>query len=241
MLALAVASASLPTLARLSQRGEHDAAKAALRHSLRLSLFVAVPASVALGALALPTVTVIFGRGAFEPEHVEQTARSLAWMAAGVWAVASVQGVTRMFYAYGDTRTPVLCGAANLVSFVGFSMLNMRSLGHCAIAAGNSFSSVVQLALLLFLLRRRIGALGFRELFDGAWRFCAASLVMAFVASDLASLGTWSRGGNVVRNLLVYGLAVTFGVAVYAAASYLLGVPELRQIGAALSRRTTTT
>lgn len=241
MLALAVASASLPTLARLSQRGEHAEAKAALRHSLRLSLFVAVPASAALAVLALPTVTVIFGRGAFEAAHVAQTARSLVFMAAGVWAVASVQGVTRMFYAYGDTRTPVLCGAANLVSFVAFSLLNMRSLGHCAIAAGNSFSSFVQLALLLFLLRRRIGPLGFRELFDGAWRFCAASLVMAFVASDLAALGTWSRGGNDPRNLLVYGLAVTFGVAVYAAASYLLGVPELRQIGAALSRRTRTT
>ena len=35
MLALAVASAALPSLARLSQRGEHEQAKAALRHSLR--------------------------------------------------------------------------------------------------------------------------------------------------------------------------------------------------------------
>jgi len=36
-----------------------------------------------------------------------QTAAALVWMAAGVWAVASVQSVTRMFYAAGDTRTSI--------------------------------------------------------------------------------------------------------------------------------------
>jgi putative peptidoglycan lipid II flippase len=238
MLALAVASASLPALARLSQRGEHEQAKVALRHSLRLSLFVAIPASVALAVLALPTVTVIFGRGAFHAEHVVQTARSLAWMAAGVWAVASVQGVTRMFYAYGDTRTPVLCGAANLACFIAFTLLTMRSLGHCAIAAANSVASIVQLGLLLWLLRRRIGPLGFGDLLAGVWRFCTASLVMAAVAADLAALGDWSRGANDPRNLAVYALCITFGVAVYAATSYLLRAPELRQIAAALGHRT---
>ena len=117
MLTLAVASAALPSLARLSQRGDHEQAKAALRHSLRLSLFVAIPASAALDALALPTVAVLFGRGEFGAFQVHETARSLALMAIGIWAVAAVQGVTRMFYAYDDTRTPVLCSAVNLVCF----------------------------------------------------------------------------------------------------------------------------
>jgi putative peptidoglycan lipid II flippase len=237
MLALAVASAALPSLARLSQRGEHEQAKAALRHALRLALFLAVPASVALAALALPTVTVLFAHGAFGGLEAHQTARSLVWMALGVWATALVQSVTRMYYAYGDTRTPVLCSAANLVSFFGLSILSMRALGHSALAAGNSIASMIQLALLLVLLARKLGPLGLREVFGGMLRCVVASAVMAFVVRDLAALGDWSRGGTDVRNLAVYALTGCFGLAVYAAASYLLRSPELQLIASSLRRR----
>jgi putative peptidoglycan lipid II flippase len=237
MLALAVASAALPSLARLSQRGDHDEAKAALRHSLRLSLFLAIPASAALAALALPAVTVLFGRGAFAADDAQQTARSLVWMAAGVWAVASVQGVTRMFYAYGDTRTPVVCSGLNLLCFFGLSVACMRTLGHSAIALANSVASMAQLALLLVLLRRRIGAIGLYDVLSGAARFTLASAAMAFVVSDIAALGDWRAGGNDPRNLLVFGAAGILGIVVYAAVSYVLGTRELGDIARALSSR----
>jgi putative peptidoglycan lipid II flippase len=236
MLTLAVASAALPSLSRLRERGEHEQAKAALRHSLRLSLFVAIPASAALCALAEPTVAVLFGRGEFGAFQVAQTARSLAFMAAGIWAVATVQGVTRMFYAYGDTRTPVLCSAANLVCFVLLSLAAMKSLGHAAIALANTVASCAQLALLLVLLRRKVGPLGLREVAGAAARNALASGALVFVATDLASLGDWKRGGNDPWNLTVYALGAAFGLAVYAAASYLFGARELAQVRASLRR-----
>lgn len=241
MLTLAVASAALPSLARLGQRGDHEQAKAVLRHSIKLALFVAIPASAALFALALPTVAVLFGRGEFGPFHVQQTAHALAFMAAGVWAVASVQGLTRMFYAYDDTRTPVLCSAVNLVFFLGLSLSFMRSLGHVAIALANSGAAVIQLALLAVLLRRRIGPLGGREVAKSVLRNVLASAVMAYVASEIAALGDWTRGGNDPRNLAVYALAAGFGLAVYIAASYVLGSPELQQIAGQLRRRVRST
>jgi putative peptidoglycan lipid II flippase len=234
MLALAVASAALPGLARLTQRGDLEQAKAALRHSLQLSLFVAVPASVALAALAVPTVTVVLGRGAFGPDQIHATARSLVWMAAGVWAVACAQGATRMFYALGDTRTPVLCSALNLVCFLLLSITLMDSLGHSAIALANSGAAIAQLSCLLWLLRRKVGPLGLLQLAKSLLRCCAASAVMAFVASDVAALGDWRRGGNAPDNWLVFAAACALGVAVYAAASYLLRSRELEQIGSLL-------
>ena len=237
MLTLAVASAALPSLARLAQRGEPGPAKAALRHSHGLSLFVAIPASAALDALALPTVAVLFGRGEFGPFQVNETARSLALMAIGIWAVAAVQGVTRMFYAYGDSRTPVLCSAVNLVCFVSLSLLNLRSLGHASIALANSCASFVQLALLLVLLRRRIGPLGLRELGAGVGRAALASAAMAFVASDLCAVGDFAERGGTWFNLGVYALALGLGGAVYAAVSYLLGSRELALIAGQIRRR----
>lgn len=236
MLALAVASAALPSLARLVQRGETEQAKAALRHSLSLSLFFALPASVALAALALPTVTVLFGRGEFDPVAAAQTARALTFMAAGVWAVACVQSVARMFYAYGDTRTPVVCSAANLVCFVGTSLATMGSLQHTAIALANSAASVVQLLLLLWLLRRRAGALGVGGVAGNAVRNLGAALAMGATCAAIARAGHWERGGNDPRNLAVFAAALLGGGLVYLLASHALRSPELVQLRASLLR-----
>jgi putative peptidoglycan lipid II flippase len=131
----------------------------------------------------------------------------------------------------------VLCSALNLVCFLALSLWGMKSLGHAAIALANSGAACAQLALLLVLLRRRIGPLGLREVASGVLRAAAASAIMIFVATDLAALGDWKRGGNDPRNLAVYALCAGLGLAVYVAASYLFGSRELQQLAASLRRK----
>jgi putative peptidoglycan lipid II flippase len=237
LFALAVASATLPTLARMRSQGAHDEAKATLRYSLRLSLFVAIPASVALVVLAEPTTAVLFRRGEFGDFHVRETARALALMAGATWAVAAIHPIIRMYYAYNDTRTPVWCSALNLVAFVGVSLGLRSQLGHAAIAAGTSVGAIVQLFGLLLVLPKRVGALGSAEVLRSALRCLIASLVMGAVVYDVARLGRWNDPTQLTRNLLVYGGTVVFGAAVYAAMCLLLKAPELNDLQQVLRRR----
>jgi putative peptidoglycan lipid II flippase len=237
MFALAVASATLPSLAKQKSQGQHDAAKATLRYSLRLSLFIAIPSSVALVVLAQPTISVLFGRGEFNDYHVTQTAHALAWMASSTWAVAALHPITRMYYAYNDTRTPVWCSALNLAAFAVVSYACMGRAGASAIAAATSAGAVVQVLALLVILPKRVGETGFGEVFRSSGRFVIASAVMGFVIYDTARLGTWSREGTLLRNLLVFGGTVPFGAAVYIAACMLLRCPEIDELGRVLGRR----
>jgi putative peptidoglycan lipid II flippase len=230
MFALALASAALPSLARQKSAGDHEAAKATLRYSLRMSLFTAIPASVALVVLARPTIAVFFGRGEFGDYHVEQTARSLAWMAGSTWAVAAIHPIIRMYYAYNDTRTPVWCSALNLVAFCGVSVAFMPRYGHVAIAAGTSAGAVAQLLGLCLVLPRRVGAVGAREVLVSAARALVASLVMGAIVYDVTRLGDFARSGSQLRDLFVYGFAIVFGAAVYAAASLLMRATEVRDL-----------
>jgi putative peptidoglycan lipid II flippase len=237
LFALAVASATLPSLARLKNQGNHDDAKATLRYSLRLSLFVAIPSSVALVVLAEPTIAVVFRRGEFGDFHVRETAKALAYMAASTWAVAAIHPIIRMYYAYNDTRTPVYCSALNLVAFVIVSLTLRARLGHVAIAAGTSAGALAQLAGLLFVLPRRVGPLGLSEVGWSALRCTLASLVMGAIVYDLARLGRWNDGGALLRNLAVYAFAVLFGVAVYFATCKLARSRELDDLSRALGRK----
>src|SRR5262249_4946165 len=128
MFALAVASAALPTLARLHSEGKREELLALFRDSLRLTLFVSLPASLFLIALAEPTAAVLFERGMFGREQVFETGKSLAVQAAGVWSVAAVRTTVPMFAAFGDTRTPVKASAVNLVIFLALCVTLMGRL-----------------------------------------------------------------------------------------------------------------
>jgi len=234
MFALAVASATLPTLAALRNRGQHDQAKKIFCYSFRLSLFISIPASVAIAVLAVPAVTIVFGRGEFQTELVMETARSLTWMALGVWAIASVRNTIQVFFAYNDTKTPVLCSGINLFVFILLSLTLMGPMRHMGIAAATSCAAFFQLAALLLLLNRRIGAFGFRSLLLCALRCIAISGVMAPVIYLVASLGKWELGGNDPRNIAVFFASLLSGAAVYFAVAYLLRAPELSELWVAI-------
>jgi putative peptidoglycan lipid II flippase len=237
LFALAVASATLPSLARLKNQGSHDDAKATLRYSLRLSLFVAIPASVALVVLAGPTIAVLFKRGEFGNFHVHETAKALAYMAASTWAVAAIHPIIRMYYAYNDTRTPVYCSALNLAVFAVVSLSLRSRLGHAAIAAGTSAGAIAQLVGLVLVLPRRVGDLGLPEIGRSVLRCTLASAVMGAIIYDLARLGHWEDSSALVRNLAVYAFTVLFGTAVYVAACRLARAPELDDLARALGRK----
>jgi putative peptidoglycan lipid II flippase len=237
MFALAIASAALPSLSEAVAHGDEAEAKRLFRHALRLSLFVAVPAAVALAVLAEPAATVFFGRGRFDAAAVHETTRSLVWQAAGIWAVASVRTVVPMFYAHNDTRTPVIASAMNLVAFIGLSAILMGPMQHAGLAAATTAAAVTQLAALLVLLRKRSGPLGMREVAQSGLRIVAASAVMGVVVWAGARLGRWEDGGNDPRNLAVFGATVIVGLATYFAIAAALGAPELKDVKNAIRRR----
>ncbi len=238
MFALAIAAAALPSLSDAVAHGDEAEAKRLFRYALRLSLFVAVPACVALTVLAEPTITVFFGRGRYEATEIRETVRSFVWQASGIWAVASVRTIVPMFHAHNDTRTPVVASALNLVTFLGLSLVLMGPMQHAGLAAATTAAAVVQLVALLALLRHRSGPLGLREIAMSLVRVVSASLVMGLVVYGIARFGQWQLGGNDMRNLWVFGVAVVAGAAVYLGIAAALGAPELGDLRSALRRRT---
>jgi len=237
MFALAIASAALPSLSHAVAKGHEAEAKRLFRHALRLSLFVAVPAGVALVVLAEPTVTVFFGRGEYDERAIEETVRSFVWQAAGIWAVASVRTIVPMFHAHNDTRTPVVASALNLVTFIGLSAALMGPMQHAGLALATTAASIAQLGALLWLLRRRTGELGIPEISGSLVKIIAASAAMGAIVWWGASFGRWQLGGNDPRNLLVFAITAFAGLSSYLGISAGLRSPELMDLRNALSRR----
>lgn len=220
---VAVSTAALPSLSALAARGDMDEFTQTLSASLRLTLFISLPAAAGLMALSTPVVGLLFGRGAFGAGAVSATAWALVGYAVGLPAFASVRPLVSAYYALGDTRTPVRAAVASLLAYVAVALGLMWPLDHVGLALATTASSYVNVWLLLSGLRRRFGAWG-----DWA-RPTAGYLGMSLAVG----LGAW-----LTRGLGPWAVALIPAWAVlYALAALALGVPEARMVASALARR----
>jgi len=109
--AIAIGTASLPSFSEQAAGGDYEELKDTIAFSLRLILFVTIPAMIALIILRVPIISVLFQRGQFDAASTVSTAQALLYYAVGLWAFSCIRVIVSAFYALQDTRTPVkICG-----------------------------------------------------------------------------------------------------------------------------------
>jgi putative peptidoglycan lipid II flippase len=205
---MALSTAALPSLSTLAAKGQTEELTLTFAHGMRLAMFVAIPASVALVCVGHPLVAFLFERGQFDARASVETARALAWQGGAIWTVAAVRQTVPVFYALGDTRTPVIVSAVDLAAFIVLALALRGPLGHVGISVAVAGSSAVQMGLLLVALRGKLGRIGMSSILAGAGRTAFASAVAGSAAwaaaRILASPGTAT--GRVSSGLAAFGV-----------------------------------
>ncbi|MGH7419666.1 MAG: murein biosynthesis integral membrane protein MurJ, partial [Candidatus Rokuibacteriota bacterium] len=233
---IALATAALPSMSAQAARRDFAGLRATLEWALRMSAFVAVPATVGLMILGGPIVQVLFQRGEFSASDAVLTAQALAGYAVGLPAFATTRIAAQTFYALGDTRTPVLVGFLSVAVNVVLALVLMWPLRHTGLALASSLSSYVNVLALCWLLRRRLDGPRGADLWWSLGRTLAASAVLAlwcaWMSGALPSVP--APAGRGPAWLLA---ALVGGVAVYAGGAAALSCPELRSLLGMLRRR----
>jgi putative peptidoglycan lipid II flippase len=228
---VALATAALPIMSGQAARGEHRALTDMLGFSLRLSVFVALPAAVGLIALGHPIVRLLFERGEFTASDAAATTQALAGYAVGLPAFSATRIAAQTFYALGDTRTPVWAGLVSVATNVVLALALMWPLQHAGLALASSLRPV-NLLLLCWLLRRRLGPIGGRQIAGSLLRTGGASAaLLLWCAWAGARLGAGWPGAAWTAGALAAGMLVYLGVAAA------LRAPELGALLGMLRRR----
>lgn len=218
---VAVATAALPPMAEQAARRDLRRLTETLNFALRLSCFVAVPASVGLVLLRAPIVRVLFERGEFRDADTQATAWALGFYALGLTAFSGVRIAAQAFYALGDVRTAVRVGILSVLLNVVLALVFMWPLAHGGLALASSCSSAFNFLLLLKLLRRRLGSLGGgRVIMRSLGRIGAGSSVLALWCG--VALWAWPDSPSRLLDAAWLAGAVAGGATVYGAVSALL-------------------
>jgi putative peptidoglycan lipid II flippase len=232
---IALASASLPAMARQAATGDTRALAGTLNFALRLSLYVAVPATVGLIVLRTPITRVLFERGQFGAADTLATARALGWYAIGLVGFSGARIVAQSFYAAGAPGAAVRLGIASVLVSVAAAVALMGPMAHTGLAFASSLGAWANLVLLLIAARRRFGRLGGRALLASGLRALAASAPLALWCALLG----WAWPSPPTRALEAAWLAaaVAGGGAAFYAGTIALRMPERIELLGALSAR----
>jgi putative peptidoglycan lipid II flippase len=232
-----VATAAMPRMSAHASEGDMRRLKQILADSMRLTLFIVLPSIAGLLALGVPLIAAFFQRGKFTYEMTWATYQALAGFSVGLWAAACIRQMVPAYYAMGDSRTPVKAAAASLAVYVISGLLLMGPFAHLGLALAVSISSVVNLFILAFALRRRLGLLGLRAVTMSAARSVVASAVMAVGVVLVARLGRWEYGLANLRNAATLLACLAVACVLYFGSAAVMRCPELGELKQALRGR----
>lgn len=249
---MAVSTAAFPTLAENVAKGRIDRVRNTIMETLRSILFMSIPSSVGLIVLGFPIIQVLLQHGRFNLGDAESTAVPLAFFAVGLAGLASVEILTRSFYALRDSKTPVIVSVGQFIFKIALSLVIIDAAvwgtqwGMGALAFSTSLAGLLEAIVLYWLLHLRVG-LPLREIGVFIVRVVLASLAMGlallvlrfildhipFLNTTLTpALGLLGTFAAIVKLLL----ELFTGVFVYVRASRLLGIEELGPVRRVLDR-----
>jgi putative peptidoglycan lipid II flippase len=228
---LSLATYLLPTLSGLSAEKKYDEFRNTLGDGLGYLVFINLLATVLLVILAEPTIRLLFERGRFDIYSTARASLALVYLAPGLLAFSIVNILARAFYALGDTTTPmkisVFCLALNAV----LTFLLIFPLRQGGLGVANTLSSVVNVCLLGYALRKKISRVETRSLVQQA-----PSMVSAAV---IAGAGAWMVDywyehfighANLVLKTGAVVFPALFASAIYFAVCWQLKVPYMKDV-----------
>ncbi len=211
---VALATVSLPALARAAVANDRPALTRTLSATVRLVFVLTVPAALWLAVMSEPLIALLYEHGHFHAIDTTRTAGALIMYCLGLPAFAAVGVFTRCFYALGDTRTPVQASFVSVAMNLALNIALMRPLGHLGLALATAVTSITNLIQLAWYLRRRIGPFEGRRIASTFVRITAAGGLAAGVclAGLMASRGSWHRGLVPEAITVMAGLVVAIGL-----------------------------
>jgi putative peptidoglycan lipid II flippase len=138
----------LPELSQIYKKKNFNHANDLQNKAIIVALAISLPATIGLFILANPIIHLIYQRGAFLPEDTLKTSSALAAFSLGLPAFVLAKILIPIFYANGDTKTPLRITVYSLVVNTGLNIALMIPFAHVGIAIGSTIAGWYNVYLL---------------------------------------------------------------------------------------------
>lgn len=196
VIGVAIGVVLLPDLSRKLRAGNEAGALSSQNRALELSMFLTLPAAIALMAIPAPIIHTVFEHGAFTRADTLAVAPALLAFASGLPAFSLTKVFQPGFFAREDTKTPMRFALVSVALNVAGSLILSHLMGHVGIALATSIAAWVNALLLATTLSHR----GWFTLDDRSRKRLPRILISTLVMGALLLVGQWLLRANYAQN-----------------------------------------
>ena len=152
---IAIGVVILPQLSRYVQKKKKEKITLIQNKALELSLFLSLPASIALLIGSEEIISALFGYGEFNKLSVSNSAKALYFFSLGLPAFAMIKVFSNFYFANNDTKTPFYISLVSILLNILISIYFFRFIGFIIIPISTTISSWFNLILLFVILKKK--------------------------------------------------------------------------------------
>jgi putative peptidoglycan lipid II flippase len=231
----------LPPLSQAFALGQHDRFRQLVDQSLRLLLFVMLPMTGMMLALAAPTIALLYQYGKVDAAASAAMVPVYCVFLFGLVAHVMIALLAPIFYAGKDTRTPVAAALLAVVVDVAAAIVLFPFFGLAGLALAIGLGAWAEVAMLVIKMEGKVG-FDLRPLARRSVSFLGGACVASSAAFVTARFVEQQVGGTAtvfgrVAELAPAGL---IGLIAYLGWARLFRLPELTaavDLGKSLLRR----
>ncbi len=182
---IAIGVVVLPQLSKYVQMKKKNKIFLIQNKALELSMFLSIPATIALIIGSKEIVSALFGYGSFNETSVENSAKALYFFSLGLPAFALIKVFSSFFFANHDTKTPFYISLISVLLNIIISLYYFREIGFIIIPIATSISSWFN-SIILFIFLSKKKLFSFNKIFiKNFFKILFSSILMGFILKYL--------------------------------------------------------
>ena len=146
--------------------------------ALELSLFLSIPATIALFIASKQIISALFGYGSFSEISVENSSLALFYFSFGLPAFSLIKVFSSFFFARHNTKIPFYISLISVLLNILISIIFFKKMGFIIIPIATSISSWFN-AITLYIMSKKKGFFVYNDIFLYRFpRILLSSLIM---------------------------------------------------------------
>ncbi|MDB4231433.1 murein biosynthesis integral membrane protein MurJ [Candidatus Pelagibacter sp.] len=175
---IAIGTVILPQLSKYIHDNKKDKINLIQNKALELSLFLSIPAAIALLIASEEIISSLFGYGSFDELSVINSAKALFYFAIGLPAFSLIKVFSAFFFARHNTKVPFYISLISVLLNVFISVVFFKEVGFIIIPIATTTSSWFN-AILLFIFLKMNNLFSFNLIFINRFvKILLASILM---------------------------------------------------------------
>ena len=219
---IAISVVVLPQLSKYVNLNKKKKILLIQNKALELSMFLSIPASIALLIGSDEIISALFGYGSFNEESVINSARALYYFSFGLPAFALIKVFSTFFFANNDTKTPFFISLVSVVLNIVVSLYYFKSIGFIIIPIATTISSWFN-SIILFIYLTKRNLFEFNKIFFiNLLKIIFVSIIMGLFFNYLTLIFENQLAYNYSLKSICLVLSVLFSMILYLLISFFI-------------------